>query len=173
MPSSPFCSDHGSAKESLKSMQLPPGNNYNAKSSGWYKWHSNKRGELVSLPSFASGIFLPKEYQPIPRTAKDGGGAAHEVFQVQASGSQKLWAKETPAKPSTDIATPKNQGSKACWKPCHTQCSLAYIWDFLIPNLMIKRNMESKVFFMSNSVYTQSYGSRISLFSWIILNFKV
>lgn len=37
MPSSPFCSDHGSAKESLKSKQLPPGNNYNAKNTGWYK----------------------------------------------------------------------------------------------------------------------------------------
>lgn len=31
MPSGPFCTEHGSAKESLKSMQLPPGNNYNAK----------------------------------------------------------------------------------------------------------------------------------------------
>lgn len=116
MPSGSFCAEHGSAKESLKSMQLPPGNNYNAKSTGWYKWHSSKRGELVSSTCFASGIFLPKEYHPVPRTAKDRGGAAHQPFQVRASGSQKLWAKGTPAKPSTDIATPKSQGSKACWR---------------------------------------------------------
>lgn len=37
MPSGSFSAKHGSAKESLKSMQLPPGSNYNAKSSGWYK----------------------------------------------------------------------------------------------------------------------------------------
>ena len=116
MPSGSFCAEHGSAKESLKSLQLPPGNNYNAKGTGWYKWHSSKRGELVSSSCFASGILLPKEYHPVPRTAKDGGGAVHQPFQVQTSGSQKLWAKETPATPSTDIATPKSQGSKACWR---------------------------------------------------------
>lgn len=86
------------------------------KSTGWYKWHSSKRGELVSSPCFASGIFLPKEYQSAPRTAKDRGGAAHEVFQVQTSGSLELWAKETPAKPSIDIATPKSLGNKDCWR---------------------------------------------------------
>lgn len=142
MPSGSFCAEHGSAKESLKSMQLPPGNNYNAKSTGCYKWHSSKRGELVSsvsLPCFASGIFLPKEYHPVPRTAKDGGGAAHQPFQVWASGSQKLWAKKTSTKPSTDIATSKSQGKKACWR-----------W-FLTTRLETKPHLEQPCLYMSLS----------------------
>lgn len=162
-------------------MQLPPGNNYNAKSTGWYKWHSSKRGELVSSPCFASGIFLPKEYQPVPRTSKDGGGAAHQPFQIQLSRSQKWWAEETPAKPSTDIASPKGQGSKSCWrwflttrletKPHLKQPCLCVRLTY--SNLMIKRNMGNKEF-LCLPLFTLSWEQdHAVLSSWTMLNFEV
>lgn len=163
-------------------MQLPPGNNYNAKSPGWYKWHSSKRGELVSSPCFASGIFLPKEYQPVPRTSKDGGGAAHQPFWAQVSRSQKWWAKEPPAKPSIDIASPKGQGSKSCWRwfsttrletkphlkqPClRVRPTLSKQW--------LREVWETKKFYVYYCSHSLSWEQdHAVLSSWTMLNFEV